>query len=87
METIFTMGESALEPCCCAVVPFGILCLILYANLPLSKEEAEETQRRLDARIKILEEKARQGDLIAYKEWKDLTGQSKGGSWFFFWWS
>ena len=39
-------------------------------------------------KIKELESKARQGDLIALQQWKEMTGrEEKSESWFFIWWS
>jgi len=48
-------------------------------------ERARIRQLHDAERISRLRKKAQDGDLVAYEEWKELTGKNKP-FWFIFWW-
>lgn len=71
----------------CSLVLFFISGVVILATI---NEKKNDKRRKIrdnleNDRILNLEMKARKGDLVAYEEWKELTGKNES-SFFFFWW-
>ena len=75
--------SEALSVCGCFIIPMFIIIgipIILECFSPdlfreSNTEEYWANHKMQRDKIKELEYKARQGDLIAYREWKELTGR------------
>ena len=65
--------------CCTMFILCGLLVAIPFVVSQIhGDQEYEEYQKNLPLireRIRILEEKARKGDLVAFQQWKEATGR------------